>query len=97
MDVFISYSRKDYIDENKNVIPGNVVSKIKDKLSEAGISFWFDETGINHGDNFVEKIVTHIEQSDVFLYILVRISQRDGVFFSLHPIRWYVTLISSYC
>lgn len=68
-DVFISYSRKDYVDENKNVIPGNVVSKIKDKLSEAGISYWFDEEGINHGDDFVDKIVTHIEQSDIFLYI----------------------------
>ena len=34
---------------------------------------------------------------DVFLYILVRISQKDGVFFSLHPIRWYVILISLYC
>ncbi len=68
-DVFISYSRKDYVDENKNVIPGNVVSKIKDKLSEAGISYWFDEEGINYGDDFVDKIVTHIEQSDIFLYI----------------------------
>lgn len=68
-DVFISYSRKDYVDENKNVIPGNVISKIKDKLSEAGISYWIDEEGIKHGDDFVEKIVSHIEQSEIFLYI----------------------------
>ncbi len=27
-DVFISYSRKDYVDEQKNVIPDNVISKI---------------------------------------------------------------------
>lgn len=31
-DVFISYSRKDYVDEQKCVISGNVVSKIKEAL-----------------------------------------------------------------
>ena len=55
-DVFISYSRNDYVDELKNVIPGNEVSKIKDALTEAGISYWFDEEGIYSGQNFVEKI-----------------------------------------
>ena len=37
-DVFISYSRKDYVDEQKNLIPGNEVSKIKDALTKAEIS-----------------------------------------------------------
>ena len=68
-DVFISYSRKDYVDENKNVIPGNVVSKIKDALSEAGISYWFDEEGIYSGQNFTEKIVSNIEASKIFLFL----------------------------
>ncbi|MBR5068146.1 MAG: TIR domain-containing protein [Bacteroidales bacterium] len=68
-DVFISYSRKDYVDEQKNVIPGNVVSKIKDALTEAGISYWFDEEGIYSGDNFTEVIVRNIEDSQLFLYI----------------------------
>ena len=45
-DVFISYSRRDYVDERNNVIPGNVVSKIKEALTNAGISYWFDEEGI---------------------------------------------------
>ena len=36
-DVFISYSRKDYVDEQNNVIPGNEVSKIKEALTKAGI------------------------------------------------------------
>ena len=48
-DVFISYSRKDYVDEQKNIIPGNEVSKIKDALSEAGITYWFDEERIYSG------------------------------------------------
>ena len=46
-DVFISYSRKDYVDDKKNIIPNNVVSKIKDTLSKEGISYWFDEDGMS--------------------------------------------------
>lgn len=68
-DVFISYSRKDYVDEHKNVIPGNEVSRIKDALTEAGITYWFDEEGIYSGQNFVEKIVTNIENAKVFLFL----------------------------
>lgn len=68
-DVFISYSRKDYVDEQKNVIPGNVVSKIKDALKKEGISYWFDEEGIYSGQNFVEKIVTNIEASRIFVFL----------------------------
>ncbi len=68
-DVFISYSRKDYVDENNNVIPGNVVSTIKERLAAEGISYWFDEEGIYSGQNFVEKIVTNIEASRVFLFL----------------------------
>jgi hypothetical protein len=68
-DVFISYSRKDYVDEQKNIIPGNEVSKIKDALSEAGITYWFDEEGIYSGQNFVEKILTNIENAKIFLFL----------------------------
>ena len=56
-DVFISYSRKDYVDENKNVIPDNEVSKIKKALTEAGITFWMDEKGIVPGEDYADKIV----------------------------------------
>lgn len=68
-DVFISYSRKDYVDDQKNVIPGNEVSKIKDALNQAGITYWFDEEGIYSGQNFVEKIVTNIENAKIFLFL----------------------------
>ncbi|MBR2168444.1 MAG: TIR domain-containing protein [Paludibacteraceae bacterium] len=68
-DVFISYSRRDYVDENKNVIPNNVVSQIKEVLSKEGISFWFDEEGIYSGQDFTEKIVSNIEKSKVFLFL----------------------------
>ena len=68
-DVFISYSRKDYVDEQKNVIPGNEVSKIKEILNQAGITYWFDEEGIYSGDNFTEKIVANIEMSSIFVFL----------------------------
>ena len=68
-DVFISYARKDYVDEKMNVIPGNVVSQIKELLTQEGISYWFDEEGIYSGQNFTEKIVTNIESSRIFLFL----------------------------
>lgn len=68
-DVFISYSRQDYVDDNNKVIPGNPVSAIKDLLSKNGISYWFDEDGIYHGDNFAEKIAANIEKSTILLFL----------------------------
>lgn len=68
-DVFISYSRLDYKDEKGNVIPDNVVSKVKDALTSAGVTYWFDEDGIHHGDDFAEKIVANMEESDIFIYL----------------------------
>lgn len=69
-DVFISYARKDYIDEQtKEIIPGNIVSRIKQLLDENDISYWFDETGIYSGDQFVGVLADAIEQSSIFLYI----------------------------
>ena len=68
-DVFISYARKDYVDEKMNVIPGSIVSQIKELLTMEGISYWFDEEGIYSGQNFTEKIVTNIESSRIFLFL----------------------------
>ena len=68
-DVFISYSRRDYVDKQKNVVPNNEVSKIKEALINAGITYWFDEDGIYSGQNFVEKIVTNIEAAKIFLFL----------------------------
>lgn len=68
-DVFISYSRHDYIDENKVVIPGSIVSEIKKVLTANGISYWFDEDGINHGDEFAPIIARNIKDASIFLFI----------------------------
>lgn len=68
-DVFISYSRKDYKDEKGHVIPNNLMSRILKALEDAGISYWYDEEGIEYGDDFVEKILEHIESAPIFLYL----------------------------
>ena len=68
-DVFISYSHKDYVDEQKNVIPGNEISKIKESLTGAGITFWMDEKGIVPGEDFAAKILKHIKACKVFLFL----------------------------
>ena len=68
-DVFISYSRHDYIDENKVVRPGSIVNEIKKVLTANGISYWFDEDGINHGDEFAPIIARNIKDASIFLFI----------------------------
>lgn len=68
-DVFISYARKDYVDQAGKVIPGNPISAIRQRLEQEGISYWFDEEGIYSGQNFVDKIVTNLEASRLFLFL----------------------------
>lgn len=67
-DVFISYSRKDYKKDDV-VIPENIVSKVKDSLKDAGISYWFDEDGIYSGDTWAKKILNSIKASRVLVFI----------------------------
>lgn len=68
-DVFISYSRKDYTDENKNIIPGNVISTIKEQFDKNGISYWMDEKGDMTGKKFAAIIAKQITDSNVFLFV----------------------------
>lgn len=67
-DVFISYSRKDYVDDG-NVIPDNMLSKIKDAFKANGISYWFDEEGIYSGDEFASVLTSAIRNSGFCLSV----------------------------
>ena len=71
-DVFISYSRKDYQDEQRNVIPGNVVSVIKETFHQHGITYWMDEEGDLTGKKFAQVIAGKIRESIVFLFVCTR-------------------------
>lgn len=68
-DVFISYSRHDYVDEHENVIPNNEVSKIMKALTDAGITYWIDKEGIYSGDKFTEELPRIIKSVPIFVYL----------------------------
>lgn len=68
-DVFISYSRKDYVDVKGNPLPDSILSKIKNVLKSNDISYWFDEEGIYSGDEFASVITKAIRMSRIFLFI----------------------------
>ena len=67
--VFISYSRRDYVDENYNVIPGNAIAEIQNVFDENGITYWFDKDGIYSGQEFIEIITGAIAESKMLIFI----------------------------
>lgn len=68
-NVFISYSRHDYVDEKGEVIPGNCISKIMEVLDKNGISYWIDKEGVYSGDEFKGLLSKAIMQADVFIFV----------------------------
>ena len=68
-DVFISYSRRDYVDESYNVIPGNAIAEIQNVFDENGITYWFDKDGIYSGQEFIEIITGAIAESKILIFI----------------------------
>ena len=68
-DVFISYSRRDYVDERYNVIPGNAIAEIQNVFDENGITYWFDKDGIYSGQEFIEIITGAIAESKMLIFI----------------------------
>ncbi len=76
-DVFISYSRKDYVDDSGNVLPGNMLSKIKDTFKVNNISFWFDEEGIFSSNEFASVLTKAIRNSRIILFVSSNNSNRS--------------------
>ncbi len=68
-DVFISYSRKDYVGKDGIPLKNSVISEIKTALTAAGISYWFDEDGIYSGDEFSSVLARAIRNSTVFVFV----------------------------
>lgn len=67
-DVFISYSRKDYVIDGK-VIPNNPIVEIQQLFDANKISYWFDKDGIYSGDEFISVITEAIISSKMLLFI----------------------------
>lgn len=68
-DVFISYSRRDYVDEKYNVIPENAIAEIQKVFDKNGITYWFDKDGIYSGQEFIEVITSAIAESKMLIFI----------------------------
>lgn len=67
--VFISYARRDYKNEQNQVILGNVVSRIQNALCDAGITYWMDDEELIAGETFPTRIAEQIKACEVFLFI----------------------------
>lgn len=68
-DVFISYSRRDYVDENMNPIEGNVISMIMEFLDKHGITYWIDKDGVYSGSKFDTLITDAITDSKMMIFV----------------------------
>ena len=68
-DVFVSYSRKDYVDSHGNVIDGSPIKSIIDFLDQNQISYWFDKEGVYSGREFIELISEAINDSKIMLFV----------------------------
>lgn len=67
--VYISYSREDYVDAQGNVLSDNVVSKVKNALEAAGITYWLDETGQYSNPGSFDKILETIQSSQIVVFL----------------------------
>lgn len=67
-DVFISYSRKDYV-VNDEIIPGNPITAIQELFDKNDVKYWFDKDGIFSGEEFVKEISTAIVNSKMLVFI----------------------------
>lgn len=68
-DVFVSYSRKDYVDESNKPIVGTAVAALLDFLDKNEITYWFDREGIYSGSEFVEVITDAITDSKMMIFV----------------------------
>ena len=82
--VFISYSKRDYIGDNGQVIPNNVIDMILNVLTDNNISYWIDREGLDLGTTYAETISKKIKDCDTFLFISTKNSPDSlirGVFY----------------
>lgn len=67
--VFISYSKQDWIAPDGTKVAGNAVDRILAALEAAGISYWIDREGLCAGETFAARIAEGIKACDTFLFL----------------------------
>ena len=75
-DVFISYSRKDYV-KNDEIIPGNPITAIQEIFEKNGVKYWFDKDGIYSGEEFVKEISNAIVNSKMLVFVSSKNSNKS--------------------
>ena len=67
--VFISYSKRDYLNDDGTVIQNNVIDKVMKSLTDHGIDFWIDREKLDPGVTFASIIANSINDCDFFLFL----------------------------
>lgn len=68
-DIYICYSRKDDMGDNRNVKPNNPVSMITHILDAGGFSYFIDKYGLCAGDDYAARIIETIRSCRLFLFL----------------------------
>ncbi len=68
-DVFVSYSRKDYVDESGHPIEGSPIAELLRFLDDNRITYWIDKDGVYSGSEFVEVITDAITESKMLIFV----------------------------
>lgn len=76
-DVFISYSRKDYVDENNNIKTNSAIDRIIKILDEYKIKYWIDLERDTNEDKYMRKITNAIISSRIILFISSKFSNDE--------------------
>jgi len=77
-DVFISYSRKDYIDEKTRLpIEGCPVDRLIKFLDSQKITYWIDKNGVYAGAKFSRLIVKAISESKMMVFVSSEASNKS--------------------
>lgn len=76
-DVFISYSRKDYVKDDVE-IPDNPITAIMECFDQNGVSYWIDKKGIYSGQKFIEVITEAINNSKMLVFVSSKHSNEES-------------------
>ena len=85
-DVFISYSRADYLDDNNNIIIGSPVDIIVNALDNSKIKYWIDLDGDNASNQYMSKIAKAISNSRMILFVSSKNSNSNGSYWPIQEI-----------
>lgn len=83
-EVFISYSRADYLDEHDNVIKDSAVNAIVKALDKHGVSYWIDVHKGDSQNEYMDKIAKAINKSKALLFVS---SEKSNSLESYWPIK----------